>query len=500
MVDFFTKKQRQRFRRTNTLADATPIPTRSISNGEYDPMPRTNAQRQVEGLIHKMADEQGKKMGLSRRDFLRSSSGMAASFLAMNTVYGSLFNVSAAEAAELDRAEERRKRLSKQFIFDDQVHFVHEDFDTPFMLDYADYAAEHWNPHMFDDIGLTLDRYRFDNFIKEVFIDSDTKVCLVSSAPTSGELSGLLISNKQMALTRELVNRLSGTERMLCHSVVIPGQPGWLDDVDKSIEVFKPNAWKGYTVGNPFHPKNLPYRLDDEKLMYPFYEKMLKSGINTICIHKGLLPKNYLSEMSDLWPYATVDDVPKAAKDWPDINFVIYHAALRPWLEVPDKEMAEFERTGYIPWVSDLAAIPEKYGVNNVYGEIGSSFAQSAVAHPRFCAAFLGTLIKGMGVDHVLWGTDSVWYGSPQWQIEALRRLEIPQDMQMRFGFAPLGPEDGPVKNAIFGLNGAKLYGVDPGRSADALAADTIELMKSEYHARGVGTSNNAYGYTVDES
>ena len=499
MVDFFTDKQRKRFRLSNTLRESTPVPTRPISNGEYDPLPRSLQQKQVEGIIHQIADKNGAKLGLSRRDFLRSSSGMAASFMAMNTVYGSVFNVNAAEAAELGFAEERRRRLAKQFIFDDQVHFVHEDFDTPFMLDYAAYAGKHWNPKIFDDVGLTLDRYRFDNFIKEVFLDSDTKVCLVSSAPTSGELSGLLISNKQMALTRELVNRLSGSQRMLCHSVVIPGQDGWLDDVDKAIELHKPNAWKGYTVGNPFHPKNLPYRLDDEKLMYPFYEKMIKSGVNTICIHKGLLPKNYLTEMSDLWPYATVDDVPKAAMDWPEINFVIYHAALRPWLEEPDKEMAEFEKTGYIPWVSDLAAIPEKYGVNNVYGEIGSSFAQSAISNPRFCAAFMGTLIKGMGVDHVLWGTDSVWYGSPQWQIEALRRLEIPEDMQKRFGFAPLGAEDGAVKNAIFGLNGARLYGVDPAGSADAVAKDTIEAMKHEYHERGVGGSNNAYGYVLDE-
>ena len=65
----------------------------------------------------------------------------------------------------------------------------------------------------------------------------------------------------------------------------------------------------------------------------------------------------------------------------------------------------------------------------------------------------MGTLIKGMGADHVFWGTDSVLYGSPQWQIEALRRLEIPDDMQKKYGFAPLGPADGAVKSAIFGFN-----------------------------------------------
>ena len=73
----------------------------------------------------------------------------------------------------------------------------------------------------------------------------------------------------------------------------------------------------------------------------------------------------------------------------------------------------------------------------------------------------IGMLLKGLGADKVLWGTDSVWYGSPQWQIESLRRLEIPEDMQRKHGFKPLGPADGPVKTAIFGANSAKMYKYD---------------------------------------
>ena len=170
--------------------------------------------------------------------------------------------------------------------------------------------------------------------------------------------------------------------------------------------------------------------------MYPFYEKAVKSGITTICIHKGLLPPDYEKSYAGVWEYATAGDIGKAAKDWPQINFVIYHACLRPAFELPDQAWTEFEQTGRIRWATDLAEIPQKFGVNNVYGELGTAFANSAVAHPTFCAALIGTLVKGMGADHVLWGTDSVWYGSPQWQIEAMRRLEIPEDMQKKYGFA----------------------------------------------------------------
>jgi hypothetical protein len=75
------------------------------------------------------------------------------------------------------------------------------------------------------------------------------------------------------------------------------------------------------------------------------------------------------------------------------------------------------------------------------------------MANPRRCAAMMGILIRGLGADHVCWGTDAIWTGSPQWQIEALRRLEIPEDMQKQYGFQPLGPADGPIKTAILGGN-----------------------------------------------
>src|SRR5258705_921542 len=119
------------------------------------------------------------------------------------------------------------------------------------------------------------------------------------------------------------------------------------------------------------------------------------------------------------------------------MNFVIYHSALRPAFELPEQAWAEFEQTGRIQWASDLAEIPQKFGVTNVYAELGTSFANSAVAHPKFFAALVGTLIKGMGVDHVMWGTDSVWYGSPPWPVEALRRLGISEGNPKKYRLSP---------------------------------------------------------------
>ena len=344
---------------------------------------------------------------------------------------------------------------------------------------------------------MTLARYKFDNFVKEVYVDSDTKIALLSGAPFD-DPNWWFLSNDQMAQARKTVNSLAGSRRLLAHSLITPKQPGWLEEVDRCVAEVKPESWKGYTIGDPLNPESTkyPWRLDDEKLMYPFYEKAVKAGINTICIHKGLLPRDYEKSAANAWQYATVDDLGKAAKDWPQMNFVIYHAALRQFLESPDDDLAEFEKTGHIVWASDLAAIPQKYGVNNVYGEVGTAFANSAVANPRFAAALMGTLIKGMGFDHVVWGTDSVWYGSPQWQIEAFRRLEIPADMAQKHGFAPLGAADGAVKSAIFGYNSARLYKLDlraelPPIDQDKLAAARTASLHT------ANRSNLAYGYVA---
>ena len=496
MSIWLSKEKLKQLSAAEEAESGSPVPTRIVSNGEFNPLPQTEAQKRVEARVAELSQAAGDKLGMDRRSFLKTSSGMAAAFLAMNEVFGPLFSVAHAEVNEPELANERAAELAKQFIFDNQLHFVRDDYNFEPLLGLGQYASEHWNPSMLDEVGLELYRYKFENFIKEVYLDSDTKVGLISGA-SFDDPDTWILTNDQMAKTRELVNRVAGSRRLLAHSVISPGQDGWMDSVDHAIEVIKPDSWKGYTVGDPLEPSDYPWRLDDEELMYPFYEKTLQAGINTICIHKGLLPADYATSMPDLWEYAKVDDLPKAAKDWPDLNFMIYHAAFRPFLEAPDAAAAEFEETGYIRWASDLAAIPDKHGVDNVYAEIGTSFANCAVTNPRLAAGLLGTLIKGMGVDKVIWGTDSVWYGSPQWQIEALRRLEIPADMQKKFGFAPLGEADGNVKNAIFGLNAAPLYNLEEELKFGPLRQDKVDQMKQQYRTAGIGRSNVAYGYVA---
>jgi predicted TIM-barrel fold metal-dependent hydrolase len=494
---YLSERERSQLRPAETAAFDSPVPTQVISNGEFNPLPQTPEQRRVEARIGELADANGRRLGMDRRSFLRTACGLATAFVAMNDVYGPLFSVDRAEAAQPEAAAARAGGLAKQFIFDDQLHFVRDDYKWEGITDLAKYAAAHWNPSMkADPIGLGLDRYKFDNFLKEVFLDSDTRVGLLSGAPFDNP-DNWFLSNDQMRQAADTVNTIASRQRLLFHSLFTPKQPGWLDEVDRCIASVRPTSWKGYTIGDPLSPQTTkyPWRLDDADLMGPFYEKIAKAGITTVCIHKGLVPKDYETSIpGGAWRYANVDDVGRAAKQWPQIDFVIYHSALRAFLEDPGSELANFEKTGTINWVSDLAQIADKFGVSNVYCDLGTSFAISAVANPRFCAAMMGTLIKGLGHEHVFWGTDSVWYGSPQWQIEAFRRLEIPEDMQKTFGFAPLGPADGSVKRDILGYNAARHYRLDLAADFDR---DGIGRIKAAYSADGHVRTNLAYGFVV---
>jgi predicted TIM-barrel fold metal-dependent hydrolase len=475
----------------------TPIPTQIVSSDEFYPDPQNERQREVEARLLAMADDLGGKQGLDRRRFFQTAAGMAASFVAMNEVYGPLFDVTKAEAATPAMAQERAGALKDQFIMDMHTHFLRDDTRIMGFVEMRKAVGKAgWNKQL-SDHEQTIEDLKFNNYKKEMFLDSDTKISLISSAPSDIEQDWFL-TNEQMAEARRKINDEAGSRRVFAHMIFTPGQPGWLDKLDAGLAL-KPESCKGYTVGDNTHKEisRYPWRMDDEKVAYKGYEKMVKAGIKNVCIHKGLFAPGIEKQFPNLRGFADVADVGQAAKDWPQLNFVIYHSAYRHVGGDPKQALAEFERTGRISWTSDLADIPAQYGVNNVYGDVGQLFATTLVAEPNVCAALMGTLIKGLGVDHVCWGTDALWTGAPQWQIEGLRRLEIPEAMQKKFGYAPLGAADGPVKSAIFGGNNARLYDIQPKRAMLDISGDQFALMKAEYEKAGPEPSHTRYGYVV---
>ncbi len=498
-MGFLSDNELKRLFPAETHAFPGPIPTQSVSSDEFMAAPQTEKQRRVEARIKELGRDLGKKNGMSRRQFLTTASGMAAAFVAMNEVHGPLYAVSAAEASDRDMALQRAQSLKDQFVMDCHTHFLRDDTRIKVFIGLRETIGKAgWNPALRGK-PQTLEDLKFANYYKEMFLDSDTKVVLISGSPSDVPQDWFL-TNEMKAAARAKVNKDAGSRRMLSHAIFTPGQPGWMEAVDRAIAELKPDSFKGYTIGDNTNKAvgKYPWRMDDEKVVYPFYEKCQKAGLVNICVHKGLFPPSFDTQFPHLLPYCDVRDVGKAAKDWPKLNFVIYHSAYRHTAGPSKVEdaWAEFEKTGRISWVTDLADIPSKFGVTNVYGDLGQIFAQSTMADPRVCAAMMGQLVRGLGADHVVWGSDAIWTGSPQWQIEALRRLEIPEDMQKKYGFKPMGPADGPVKNAILGGTNAKLYKYTPEWRA-ALATDRIAAMKTEYEQAGGTRSNLRYGYVV---
>ncbi len=487
----------------------SPIPVQCASSDEYMPAPQSARQKEFEARIKQMGAELAKRFGMTRRRFFKTAGGMAAAFVAMNEVYAKtgepFFRVEKDEHRDLELAQARAEALKGQFIMDMHTHFLRE--GTPIKAFVAQREAVGkmgWNPAL---VGKpqTIEDLMFPNYVKEIFLDSDTKVSCISGSYSEDPAFNFL-TNDQKRDARDKVNKEAGTRRMYSHAIFTPGRPdNWLAKVEEEDARLKPDAWKGYTIGDNTnkHLSKHPWRMDDEKLVYPFYERLVKwskqypdrPGLKNVCVHKGLFAPSVEKQFPHLLGYSNVDDVGKAAKDWPDLNFIIYHSAYR-WVGgvEPKEGRAQWERTGRVEWVNDLADIPQQYGVKNVYGDLGQIFAWTAAAEPRLCSFIMGSLVKGLGADHVVWGTDSLWTGAPQWQIEALRRLEIPEDMQKRYGFAPLGPANGPVKTGIFGGNSARLYS-HPAKLQAAVLTDRFAECKAIYDKHGGDRTNLVYGY-----
>jgi uncharacterized protein len=496
-MGFLSDDEREELKPSELLPHETPIPTQVVSSDEYFPYPQTRKRRELQARLLDLADALARKQGLTRRRFFQTTAGMAACYVAMNETFGNFFDATHAEAATPEMADERADSLKDQFIMDMHTHFLRDDTRIQnFVAMRTAVGKAGWNKDLADR-EQTIDDLKYDNYVKEVFLDSDSKIALISSAPSDIEQDWFL-TNEQMAAARDKVNKRFGSRRLFAHAIFTPGQPGWLENLDAALEL-KPESMKGYTIGDNTHKETsrYPWRMDDEKVAYVAYEKFVKAGIKNVCVHKGLFAPPLDRRFPNLRGFVDASDVGQAAKDWPQLNFIIYHGAYRHIGGDPKVALAEFERTGRISWTSDLADIPEQYNVTNVYADVGQLFAMTLIAEPRVTAALMGTMIRKMGADRVCWGTDAVWTGSPQWQIEGLRRFEIPEDMQKQYGFAPLGPATGPVKSAIFGGNNAKLYGIEAKKVEREFNNDKLTALKTKYDKLGREPSNLRYGYVT---
>jgi uncharacterized protein len=466
----------------------SPIPTEISSNEEFVPPEQTPEQARWEALIAEMADECSKRLGLSRRRFLRTSGGMAVAMLAFNEVFGKTYEVDPIEA--LDPGAFAEKWPKTEFIFDNQTHHVDVESRWFELTEPGKQAAAFlrlFRPKA-SSTAESLAQLNQAHFIKELFMDSDTLMAIISGVPTAQWTENILPPDK-MVQTRDAINRMAGgTPRMLSHGLLRPnmGQPEF-EEMERQVTKLKINSWKlypGSMIGNG------AYWLDDETNTYPFWERTRKLGIKNLCIHKGL-PLGLFNEEQ-----CHPKDVEKAAKDFPDLNFIIYHSGWHPTASSTRRREGAAANPQYIPWCSELIEIVKKNRLKNVYFELGSTWNMLSAADGLGAMHLLGQVLNlPGGEDQIIWGTDSIWGGSPQSQIERLRRFQIRDDVAEKYGYRKITPE---IKAKIFGLNAAKLYKIDIKAQRKAIQADKIADMKREYDETP-NPSNTQFGWVWRE-
>ena len=489
-----------KFKRDEMKGVESPVPTQVVSNEEYLPRPQNAHQKHVEHLIGEMSESNAARLGMKRRDFMRTSMGFATALLAMNKVYGNHWEVDAAEAFEPAATAEKFPK-GEYFIIDVQTHFTNAyDLGAERRGGDGGFRTYEFLKNMGFKLKGDAEAYSFHNFLKEIYFDSETSVAVISGVPTrekQRDADGKVLEGPErsraglpswlMSKRKQDVNEMAGSVRALSQGNCAPNHywdkaknaPDWpalYEQMEREVKLYKINSWKWYCHTDPGMSGG-GFKLDDE-MSAKFYEKSRQLGLKLFSVHKGF---SYQSRT--LGHLANPQDVERAALDNPDLNFVVYHSALKHGPNEPDYvKNNEFNaETGDFLWHNVLMGIKRRNPkINNVYCEIGSSFGILAVENPVMCQHLIGKNIKHYGSDHVIWGTDCLWWGSPQWAIDLFKRFQIFDELCQKFGYKKLTKED---KARVFGLNAAKLYGMNAKAKLNALPADAIERFKKRAYA-----------------
>jgi uncharacterized protein len=467
-----------------------PIAFHPLSNGEYAPLPRNDVVREAVRRTLEAADVHARRLGISRRAFLRSAAGMATTLSALAacsseksranpTTTGASRSTSSTSGSTTTAATSTSSTTSTtstvpvgpggtftvpteatveetvattvlaapgDFVMDVQTHF----------LEYASEAEATFGggfPQASCGGGVA-ECLGLQSWLDLVLTGSDTSIAVISAVPVVADPDPL--STEVMERGRRAAEEIGCNDRVLIQGHAAPsiGPLGAaLDAMAATAATFDIAAWKAYTHAGP------AWRLDDE-IGTAFCDQVRALGQRIVCVHKGFGPAA-----------ASPVDVGPAAARHPDLTFCIYHSGFEGGVtEGPYPGDEEGARAG---GVDRLIASVRTAGIGpggNVYAELGSTW-WNLIQRPDEAAHVLGKLLVTFGPDNILWGTDSIWYGSPQSQIEAFRVFEISPEYQERFGYPALTPD---VKAKILGLNAARVYGVDT--TIRACAADRSAL------------------------
>jgi predicted TIM-barrel fold metal-dependent hydrolase len=433
-----------------------PLKLWPCSNGEYLPAPLDDLRREAMRRARVAADVHARRHRWSRRRFLLSSAGMASGLSVLQacsdersdvagTEPGGVFRVPASAATDPEEATTTIHGPSPSspatgapvspadLVVDVQTHFLESgDWGTGFPQGGCG-AAER------------IDCFSAEHWYDLVFRGSDTAVAVISAVPVVGAADPLSID--AMARGRDLAAELCADDRVLIQGHAVP-DVGPLDAALASMAevaaAHRLSAWKVYThaPGGWF--------LDDHDpavpaIGAPFLRAVRDTGVPVVAVHKGLSGGNRFASPVDVGP---------AAAAHPDLRFLVYHAGYEADVTEGAHDPAGAGVDRLVRSVADAGIGPG----GNVYAELGSTW-RTVMGSPDQAAHVLGKLLVAFGPERILWGTDSIWYGSPQDQIAAFRAFEITPAFQERFGYPALTAD---VKRRILGANAVELFAITP--------------------------------------
>ncbi|MGI8794361.1 MAG: amidohydrolase family protein [Acidimicrobiales bacterium] len=440
-----------------------PIISGPASNGEYDPKPFSDVVSEAARRALEATDDIVRRRRVDRRRFLLGASGAAVVLLALDACSrdsrqsndGGRYRLPDDAATDDDVA--RDVLGGDELIVDVQGHLL----DYELNPDASDFGRVF--PQAQCGEADPRDCFSIGRFLEAMFLRSDTNIAVLSAIPIVGAANPLTI--EVMEETRRIAAAVGCDDRIRIQGQAVPNSGRLRAALDEMSEVAAAHhivAWKAYT-----HAGGPGWTLDDSagaKVGEAFIRRAVEIGVPTIAVHKGFSGGSRFASPSDIGP---------AAARHRDVRFLVYHSGYES-----GTTEGPFTVATAGDGVNRLLASMTASGIGpneNVYAEIGSTWF-NVMRDPNEAAHVIGKLLKHVGDDNVLWGTDSIWYGSPQAQIQAFRALEIGADLQEQHGYPALTAER---KAKILGLNAARLHGIDTATARDcSFTRDQIEDLR----------------------
>jgi hypothetical protein len=522
-----------------SYGEELPVDVMPASNEEYFPPPPNKSQLAIMDLANRETERLRRKFQMTRGQFVRTAAATAIGFWAIDTVmmgrYGNygFAQTRRPDACDLDwddkKGAESLKNRPGEFIFDVQSHHVDPDGEwrvsNPAI--HAFFAAVWPQSRQGGETDPIANLGRF-HYLKEIFLDSATTCTVLSVVPTSPDTRNPL-PLEEAAETIHTVNRLARSRRSVMHAFVMPnrGSSGSTNPgprtkplyLDEELQLMMERAqkyrdilrgWKTYCAWGDV-PNASGWYLDSDTGM-AFLEQVrnvsrrVKSVPPVIATHKGFALPGFDQRAS------SPRDVGPAAKQYRDVKIIVYHSGYdtgdrqRPYRGDDQARSDTNTVDGLIKSLRENNYDATKFrkpgkafgNVPNVYAELGSVW-RDVMRDPDQAAHLLGKLITYVGPRRVVWGTDSLWYGSPQSEIVAFRRFQF-SDRGKELYNLPHGLDgdvedptqkarrpERTIRNAILGRNAAGAYRVNPDERRRKITCDKVNELRDTAYMTDAG-------------